>query len=295
MKNNTFLNDYFSKRKKLIIRAFFISLISVFFLSLIFSINKNNDFIAKLSIDGVIYERNDILEKIDKLDKDMSAQGLLVIINSPGGTFVSSKEIFDSIKNIGKRIPTAVYMKEMATSGGYLVSLGAEQIFSNQGTITGSIGVILQTADMSELLKKIGVNPIIIKSGELKSVPNPLEKINQSQIQYVEEIISLMQKEFLNILKDSRDISSEVINLVSDGRILTGSQAKRMNLIDQIGSERDAIIWLKQRGNLEDDVPVIDISSKDNILNILNIKSFKNKINNINVNFLNGILAILSN
>ena len=292
MKNNTFLNDYFSKRKTLIIRAFFITIISVFFLSLIFTINKNNDFIAKLSIDGVIYERNDILEKIDKLDKDMSAQGLLLIINSPGGTFVSSKEIFDSIKNIGKRIPTAVYMKEMATSGGYLVSLGAEKIFSNQGTITGSIGVILQTADMSELLKKIGVNPVIVKSGELKSVPNPLEKINQNQIQYVEKIISLMQKEFLNILKDTRDISSEVIDLVSDGRILTGGQAKSMNLIDEIGSERDAIFWLKQRGNLEDDIPVVDISSKDDFLNILNIKSFKN---NVNLKFLNGILAILSN
>ena len=292
MKNNTFLNDYFSKRKTLIIRAFFITIISIFFLSLIFTINKNNDFIAKLSIDGVIYERNDILEKIDKLDKDMSAQGLLLIINSPGGTFVSSKEIFDSIKNIGKRIPTAVYMKEMATSGGYLVSLGAERIFSNQGTITGSIGVILQTADMSELLKKIGVNPVIVKSGELKSVPNPLEKINQNQIQYVEKIISLMQKEFLNILKDTRDISSEVIDLVSDGRILTGGQAKSMNLIDEIGSERDAIFWLKQRGNLEDDIPVVDISSKDDFLNILNIKSFKN---NVNLKFLNGIIAILSN
>ena len=292
MKNNTFLNDYFSKRKTLIIRAFFITIISIFFLSLIFTINKNNNFIAKLSIDGVIYERNDILEKIDKLDKDMSAQGLLLIINSPGGTFVSSKEIFDSIKNIGKRIPTAVYMKEMATSGGYLVSLGAERIFSNQGTITGSIGVILQTADMSELLKKIGVNPVIVKSGELKSVPNPLEKINQNQIQYVEKIISLMQKEFLNILKDTRDISSEVIDLVSDGRILTGGQAKSMNLIDEIGSERDAIFWLKQRGNLEDDIPVVDISSKDDFLNILNIKSFKN---NVNLKFLNGILAILSN
>ena len=292
MKNNTFLNDYFSKRKTLIIRAFFITIISVFFLSLIFTINKNNNFIAKLSIDGVIYERNDILEKIDKLDKDMSAKGLLLIINSPGGTFVSSKEIFDSIKNIGKRIPTAVYMKEMATSGGYLVSLGAERIFSNQGTITGSIGVILQTADMSELLKKIGVNPVIVKSGELKSVPNPLEKINQNQIQYVEKIISLMQKEFLNILKDTRDISSEVIDLVSDGRILTGGQAKSMNLIDEIGSERDAIFWLKQRGNLEDDIPVVDISSKDDFLNILNIKSFKN---NVNLKFLNGILAILSN
>ncbi|MBF91330.1 MAG: signal peptide peptidase SppA [Rickettsiales bacterium] len=295
MKNNTFLNDYFSKRKILIIRAFFISLIIIFFLSLIFSINKNSDFIAKLSIDGVIYERNDILEKIDELNNDESAQGLLLIVNSPGGTFVNSKEIFDSIKKIGKKIPTAVYMREMATSGGYLVSLGAEKIFSNQGTITGSIGVILQTADISKLLKKIGINPVVIKSGELKSVPNPLEKIDENQIQYVEEIISLMQKEFLKILKDSRNISSEVVNLVSDGRILTGSQAKKMNLIDEIGSEGDAILWLRKKADLDDDVPVIDVSVKGNFLNILNIKSFKNKINNVNVNFLNGLLAILSN
>ena len=292
MKNNTFLNDYFSKRKILIIRAFFISLIIIFFLSLIFSINKNSDFIAKLSIDGVIYERNDILEKIDELNNDESAQGLLLIVNSPGGTLVNSKEIFDSIKKIGKKIPTAVYMREMATSGGYLVSLGAEKIFSNQGTITGSIGVILQTADISKLLKKIGINPVVIKSGELKSVPNPLEKIDENQIQYVEEIISLMQKEFLKILKDSRNISSEVVNLVSDGRILTGSQAKKMNLIDEIGSEGDAILWLRKKADLDDDVPVIDVSVKGNFLNILNIKSFKN---NVNLKFLNGILAILSN
>ena len=111
----------------------------------------------------------------------------------------------------------------------------------------------------------------------------------------MKKIISLMQKEFLKILKDSRNISSEVVNLVSDGRILTGSQAKKMNLIDEIGSEGDAILWLRKKADLDDDVPVIDVSVKGNFLNILNIKSFKNKINNVNVNFLNGLLAILSN
>ena len=90
----------------------------------------------------------------------------MITVNSPGGTFVSSKEIFDSIMNISNKIPTAVYMKEMATSGGYLVSLGADKIFSNYGTITGSIGVVLQTADLSKLLDKLGINPIVVKKGK---------------------------------------------------------------------------------------------------------------------------------
>ena len=256
------------------------------------NINKSSEIPVLIYFKKVLTSSEDISKACSELNNDESAQGLLLIVNSPGGTFVNSKEIFDSIKKIGKKIPTAVYMREMATSGGYLVSLGAEKIFSNQGTITGSIGVILQTADISKLLKKIGINPVVIKSGELKSVPNPLEKIDENQIQYVEEIISLMQKEFLKILKDSRNISSEVVNLVSDGRILTGSQAKKMNLIDEIGSEGDAILWLRKKADLDDDVPVIDVSVKGNFLNILNIKSFKN---NVNLKFLNGILAILSN
>ena len=81
----------------------------------------------------------------------------------PGGTYVGSKELYDSIKILSKTIPTVVYMKEMATSGGYLVSLSSDRIYSNSGTITGSVGVILQTADISELLDKLGINPIIVK------------------------------------------------------------------------------------------------------------------------------------
>ena len=138
-------------------------------------------------------------------------------------------------------------MKEVATSGAYLVSLGADQIFANTGTITGSVGVILQTADISILLDKIGINPLVIKSGDLKAVPNPLEKSNEYQINYVKDIVIIMQKEFSKIVKLEREISAENFLKINDGRIFTGSQAKEINLIDEIGVEDDAIEWLKKK------------------------------------------------
>ena len=119
-------------------------------------------------------------------------------------------------------------MKEMATSGGYLVSLSSDRIYGNSGTITGSVGVILQTADISELLSKLGINPIIVKSGELKAVPNPAEKVDEDKLKYLESVINKMQDEFLNIVKADRNINESTIKMVADGRILTGRDAKKL-------------------------------------------------------------------
>ena len=101
-----------------------------------------------------------------------------------------------------------------------------------------------------------------------------------------------MQDEFINIVKDRRKSSYDVLNLISDGRILTGRQAKELDLIDEIGTEKDAINWLKEQAGIDVEVPVVDFSSQDNFLNLLNIGFIKNKINNINLNPLNGLLAI---
>ena len=172
---------------------------------------------------------------------------MLVNINSPGGTFVSSKELYDKIKEINKKIPVVTYMREMATSGGYLVSLASQKIFSNVGTITGSVGVILQTAEITKLLQKVGINPIVIKSGDLKATPNPLEGVSEKDSEYLNDIINSMQLEFLKLLSENRDIENETLRVISDGRIFTGKQAKELNLVDFIGSKSDAIQWLKDK------------------------------------------------
>ena len=292
MKNNIFLDEYFKKRKSYIVRSLLIFLLFLILSTFLLTNNKPTPFIAKVYVDGIIYEKTELLERLSHLSEDKNLRGLLVKINSPGGTFVSSRELFDSIKDLGKQIPTAVYMKEVATSGGYLLSLGADRIFSNQGTITGSVGVILQTADLTELFEKIGINPIVIKSGEFKAVPNPIEKIDKRKIDYISEVVLVLQQEFINIVRDRRKIPDYVVKEISDGRIFTATQALDLNLIDQIGSERDAIDWIKKEASLEDDVEIIDFSQEENIFSFLKINNFKNKIKKINVNFLSGFLAI---
>ena len=292
MKPNDFLEQFYTRRQSIIKRLLIIVIAILLIVTASLQFQQKENFIAKITVEGIIKDRNDILEQLKDLDNDQNVKGLITIINSPGGTYVGSKEIHESIKKLSKKIPTVAYMREMATSGGYLVSLSSDRIFGNEGTITGSIGVILQTADISQLLGKLGINPVIIKSGDLKAVPNPAEEIDEKKLNYLKDIIKKMQTEFLNLVKKSRDISSSTLDLVSDGRIVTGKQAKDLKLIDAVGTENDALSWLKKEAGLDDEVRVKDLSIQSEISKLLNFSFLKKKINYLNQNFYNGFIAI---
>ena len=292
MKRNDILEKYLSKRNSVIKRSA-VALISIVLITsfLIFS-SKSKNFIATISIEGIINDPVDTLNDLENINKSSNAKALLVNINSPGGTFVSSKELYDKIKEISKKIPVVTYMREMATSGGYLVSLGSQKIFSNVGTITGSVGVILQTAEVTEMLKKIGINPIVVKSGDLKATPNPLENVGEKESEYLNNIIKSMQLEFLNILSENRDIENETLRIISDGRIFTGKQAKELNLVDFIGSKNDAINWLKEKAKVPTDIDIIDFSKETKYEKLINMKLFNENFNFLTNNIHNGFLAI---
>ena len=292
MKPNDFLEQFYTRRQSKIKRLLIIVILILLIVTASLQFQQKENFIAKITVEGIIKDRNDILEQLKDLDNDQNVKGLITIINSPGGTYVGSKEIHESIKKLSKKIPTVAYMREMATSGGYLVSLSSDRIFGNEGTITGSIGVILQTADISQLLSKLGINPVIIKSGDLKAVPNPAEEIDEKKLNYLRDVIKKMQTEFLNLVKKSRDISSSTLELVSDGRIVTGKQAKDLKLIDAVGTENDALSWLKKEAGLDDEVRVKDLSIQGEITKLLNFSFLKKKINYLNQNFYNGFIAI---
>ena len=292
MKKNDLLDKFYQKRKSIIFRSFFFFLIIAFIITLSYKFQSDESFIAKINVEGIIQDRTDIIKQINSLKSDNNVKGLLTIINSPGGTYVGSKELYDSIQTIGEKIPTAVYMKEMATSGGYLASLSSDKIFGNSGSITGSIGVILQSADISNLLGKIGVSPIIIKSGKLKAVPNPAEQIDEEKLNYLKEIIEKMQKEFLMIVKKNRNVSESVLSLVSDGRILTGREAKNLKLIDDIGNEDDALNWLKNEAKVDEKIKIKELSPENDLQKLINLRIFKKKFNYFSQNFYNGFFAI---
>ena len=292
MKRNDILEKYLSRRS-LIIKRFATVLISII---LIFSFflftSKKKDFIATISIEGIISNPEDTLNDLENINKSSNAKALLVNINSPGGTFVSSKELYDKIKEISKKIPVVTYMREMATSGGYLVSLASQKIFSNVGTITGSVGVILQTAEITELLEKIGINPIVIKSGKLKATPNPLEGLSENDSRYLNDVIKSMQLEFLSILSENRNIESKTLEIISDGRIFTGKQAKELNLIDFIGSKSDAIRWLKDEAKLPQDIDILDYSKENQYEKLISMRLFDKNFNFLKKNIYSGFLAI---
>ena len=292
MKRNEILEKYLSKRS-LIVKRFATVLISII---LIFSFflftSKKKDFIATISIEGIISNPEETLNDLENINKSSNAKALLVNINSPGGTFVSSKELYDKIKEISKKIPVVTYMREMATSGGYLVSLASQKIFSNIGTITGSVGVILQTAEITELLEKIGINPIVIKSGKLKATPNPLEGLSENDSRYLNDVIKSMQLEFLSLLSENRNIESKTLEIISDGRIFTGKQAKELNLIDFIGSKSDAIKWLKDEAKLPQDIDILDFSKENQYEKLINMRLFDKNFNFLKKNIYSGFLAI---
>ncbi len=292
MKNKDPLELFYKRRKSLILRLF-ISVIAILgVVSFISQFQGKEDFIAKIELQGIIQDKKELISQLENLNDDKYVKGLITVINSPGGTYVGSKEVYDAINSVSNKIPTAVYMREMATSGGYLVSLSSDKIFSNEGTITGSIGVILQTADISKLLNKLGITPVIIKSGELKAVPNPAEKIGENELNYLQEVIKKMQNEFLEIVKLNRNLSESTIELIKDGRIFTGKDAKKLELIDEIGSERDALNWLIENAGVDENIKVKDLLHENELKELFSLSFFKKKINYLNQNFYNGIFAI---
>ena len=292
MKKNDFLVQYFEKRKSKIFK-FFILFLSVFLLIFIISNNVTpKNFIGKVHLEGIINDKTELIKQLNDISQNKNIKGLLMIVNSPGGTFVSSKEILDSLAKISAKIPTSAYMREMGTSGAYLASLGTSKIFANQGTITGSIGVILQTAQLTSLFEKIGVKPIVIKSGELKATPNPLEEIDEEKLSYLKKIIEQLQNEFINIVEQKRNLNKNTLGKISSGRIFTSKQALDLNLIDFIGNESDALNWIIKEGNLDQKIEVIEMDKKNSLFNLMNNTFFKNSLKPFNLNLNNGILAI---
>lgn len=269
---NDFLIDFFSKKKTTFFRGTLWLVITIISVLLIFNFpEKKQDFIAKIYIDDIIFSNDELLDKLDNLSLQEDLKGILVNVNSPGGTVVGSQRIYRKLKSLGEKFPIVVSMQEVAASGGYMVSLAGDKIFCHQGTITGSIGVILQSASFQNLLQKLGIDPIIIKSGKMKSSPNPLERVDEETKSKIYNLVDDMYKDFLSLVIKSRNLNESSIKAISDGSVFTGLQAINLNLVDSIGDENDALEWLKKSANLDNDVKVIDIEKAKDIFNLFDL------------------------
>jgi protease-4 len=217
------------------------------------------DSIARVSIEGIILENRDRDAKLEEIKNNNRIKAVILYINSPGGTIVGGENLYYAIRSISEVKPVVAVMGSIAASGGYMTAIAADYIVARTGTITGSVGVILESFEVTELAKKIGINPIMLKSGELKGSPSPFEKPNPKAEKVLMDSVQDSYNFFVDLVKDRRMLSEQNIAVIADGRVFTGKQALANKLIDSLGGEKEAIGWLAKEKNIDTKLPVKDI------------------------------------
>ena len=224
-----------------------------------FDVVESRDYVARLFINGIILEDQKRIQALGRVGRDRGAKALIVRINSPGGTVVGGEALYHNLRKIAAKKPVVAVIGTLGASGGYMVAIGGDRIFARSGTITGSIGVIMQTTDLSGLLKKFGVKTESIKSDPLKAVPSPLEPLTDEGRAFIRTIIEDTHRQFIKLVADRRGLSAEKARKLGDGRIFTGDQALSNGLIDAIGGESEARDWLAEKHSVAASLPVRDV------------------------------------
>lgn len=219
--------------------------------------------VARLTVTGIIADDQERDQALDALKDDGSVKALLVRIDSPGGTVVGGEALYRRLLEIGESIPVVAVMGEVATSAAYMTALAGERIFAREGTLTGSIGVIMQTADVTQLLEKLGIQPESIKSGPLKAQPNPLEPFTPAAREATEAVVEDIYRMFVGMVEERRKLSFEDVIRLADGRVYTGRQALANGLIDAIGGEGEARQWLEENKKIPASLPIRDVATAD--------------------------------
>ncbi|WDM85064.1 signal peptide peptidase SppA [Ehrlichia sp. JZT12] len=204
----------------------------------------DNEYIAKVNIDGKIETNEELNKLLNKIAKDDHIKGLILNINSPGGTITGSEILYQNIRNISKNKPVVALLNDFAASGGYMTAVAADYIIGRHTTITGSIGVLMQYVGINSLAEKMGISLKSIKSSNLKAATSPFEELTEEKEESVRRIVNESYKYFVDVVADRRKMEKGQVLKLADGSIYIGSEALSIGLIDQIGGEDEAIDWL---------------------------------------------------
>lgn len=252
----------------------------------IIEMGAGKDRIAVLTLDGVIqdtgspspfftegYNHQFFMNQLAEIYEDPSVKGVVLSVNSPGGGVVESADIYDTIRLIQeeREIPVYVSMGGMAASGGYYVAAPAEKIFVNHETLTGSIGVIMQSMNYAKLAEKYGIDFNTIKTGPYKDIMSASREMTDEERNMLQEMINDSYERFVNIIVEGREMTDADVRKVADGRILNGRQAIEAGLADDYGKVSDAISALQEDYNLEN-ATVFEYTMTDNWSSLFGVK-----------------------
>jgi protease IV len=230
----------------------------------------NGEKVGVIEIIGPIVESKETLRQIRQFREDDEIKAIVVRIESPGGGVAASQEIFREIRRTVPEKKMVASMGAVAASGGYYVAAGTDGIMANPGTITGSIGVIMGYTNFETLFEKIGLTPVVIKSGEYKDMGSPVRKITENEKDLLQAFVNKTRLQFVRDVSEGRDRPASEIEPLADGRIFTGEEAKENGLVDRMGNLEDAIEWAGRMGGIQGEiVPVYPHRRESTFLNYL--------------------------
>jgi protease-4 len=213
--------------------------------------------IARINIEGLIRSDQTRVEALERLEKS-SVSAVIVHINSPGGTTAGSEQLYDSLVRLKAKKPLVVVVEGLAASGGYIAALASDHIVAQQSSLVGSIGVLFQYPNFTELLKTVGVQVESVKSSPLKAAPNGYEPTSPEARAALDALVKDSYAWFRDLVRNRRGMDAAQLDKVADGRVFTGRQAIGLKLIDQLGDEKTAVAWLVAEKKVKPDLPVRD-------------------------------------
>lgn len=221
------------------------------------SVSPNDKHIARLSLSGLITGDRETLQLIERVGKSQAA-GVIIAIESPGGTTTGAEKVYDELRRLAEKKPVVAVINSTGASGAYIAAMGADRIIAHGNSLVGSIGVLFQYPNVSRALNTLGVKMEEIKSSPLKASPNPFEDATPEARAALESLVADSYDWFRGLVRERRKLTEAELKIVADGRVFTGRQAITVKLVDQLGTEREAIAWLESEKNIGKDLPVRD-------------------------------------
>src|SRR3954463_541803 len=213
--------------------------------------------IARVNIEGLIRSDQQRVEALERLEKSNHA-AVIIHINSPGGTTAGSEQLYDSLVRLKAKKPVVVVVEGLAASGGYITAIAADHIIARQSSLVGSIGVLFQFPNFTELMKTVGVKVEEVKSSPLKAAPNGFEPTSPEARAALDALVKDSYAWFRGLVKERRGMDDALVEKVADGRVFTGHQALDLKLVDQLGDEKTAVAWLVAQKGVKSGLPVRD-------------------------------------
>lgn len=220
-------------------------------LSLFFGDGFGKEKVAVVTVKGVIVDSKPVIEQIHDAVNSSDVKAIVIRINSPGGGVGASQEIYREISKVKNKAVIAS-MGSVAASGGYYIACGVEKIYANPGTLTGSIGVLMEFANFEELMGKIGLKGYVVKSGEFKDIGSPLRPMSDSERALLQGVIDNTYRQFVGVVSKGRKLPNDYVKELADGRVFTGEQAKDLKLVDELGNLEDAIDEAARMAGIKD-------------------------------------------